>query len=103
MAFLIDEAYLPATLTVPPMTDQQFADFCAEYPDLFFEMTAEGELLIMPPNFSLAGFRNSAMVSQLDRWQSPMAEALRGNPQAVSYSPTVPAVRQTPLGFPKYR
>lgn len=68
MAFLIDEAYLPATLTVQPMTDQQFADFCGEHPDLFFEMTAEGELLIMPPNFSLAGFRNSAMVSQLDRW-----------------------------------
>ena len=36
MAFVIDEALLPATLSSPPMTDQQFADFCAEHPDLFF-------------------------------------------------------------------
>ena len=32
MPFTIDEAFLPATLTAPPMTDQQFADFCAEHP-----------------------------------------------------------------------
>jgi hypothetical protein len=37
MAFMIDEAFLPATLTAPPMTDQQFAEFCSEHPDLFFE------------------------------------------------------------------
>lgn len=68
MAFLIEEAYLPAMLTVPPMTDQQFGDFCAEHPDLFFEMTAVGELLVMALSFSLTGFRNSAIVSQLDHW-----------------------------------
>jgi len=35
MAFLIDAAFLPATLTVPPVTDEQFAEFCAEHPDHF--------------------------------------------------------------------
>jgi len=50
------------------MTDQQFADFCAEHPDLFFEMTAEGEIVVMPPNFSLTGMRNSEITGQLHRW-----------------------------------
>ncbi len=49
MAFTIDEAFLSAILNAPPMTDQQFADFCEEHPDLFFEMTAEGELIVRPP------------------------------------------------------
>jgi Uma2 family endonuclease len=68
MPFTIDEAFLPATLTAPPMTDQQFAEFCAEHPDLFFEMTAEGEILVMPPDFSLTSIRNGAIISQLTRW-----------------------------------
>ena len=37
------------------MTDEEFAQFCAEHPDLFFEMTAEGELIVMPPTFTLTG------------------------------------------------
>ena len=49
MAFSIGEEYLPAVLTAPPMTDEEFAELCAEHPDLFFEMSAEGELLVMPP------------------------------------------------------
>ena len=68
MAFLIDEAFLPATLTVPPMTDEQFAEFCAEHPDLFFEMTAEGNLIVSPPNYSLTGSQNSEIDWQLRSW-----------------------------------
>ena len=65
---MIDDAFLPATLTAPPMTDHEFAEFCAEHPDLFFEMTAAGEIIVMPPNFSLTGIRNREIVAQLDRW-----------------------------------
>jgi len=42
MPFLIEDSFLPATLTAPPMTDQQFEDFWAEHPDLVFETTAAG-------------------------------------------------------------
>jgi len=35
MAMLLEDAFLPATLTAPPMTDEEFAQFCAEHPDLF--------------------------------------------------------------------
>lgn len=51
MAFVLEDAFLPATLTVDPMTDDEFAEFCAEHPDLFFEMTGEGELIVMPPTY----------------------------------------------------
>lgn len=46
MSFLINEANLPATLTAAPMTDEEFTAFCAEHPDLNFEMTAEGEIVV---------------------------------------------------------
>ncbi len=68
MAFIIDETFLPATLTAAPMTDQQFADFCAEHPDLFFEATATGEIIVMPPNFSKTGARNLEICMQLGLW-----------------------------------
>ena len=68
MAFTIDDALLPAILTAQPMTDEQFAEFCSEHPDLFFETSAEGELIVMPPNYTLTAYRHRAILTQLDRW-----------------------------------
>ncbi len=68
MASLVDEAHLPATLTVAPMTDEAFAELCAEHPDLFFELCADGELLIMPPNYTLTGARTNEISRQLSNW-----------------------------------
>jgi Uma2 family endonuclease len=68
MPFVIEETWLPATLTVGPMTDDAFAEFCSEHPDLFFEMTAEGELIVMPPNFTLTDTRNGKIYFQLEVW-----------------------------------
>jgi Uma2 family endonuclease len=50
------------------MTDEQFAEFCAEHPDLWFETTATGEIIVMPPNFSTTGARNSQICRQLGDW-----------------------------------
>jgi len=68
MTFVIDDAFLPATLTAHPMTDEEFASFCAEHPDLFFEMTAEGEIIVIPPAYSLTGARNAEISGQLREW-----------------------------------
>lgn len=68
MAFLIDQAYLPAILTVGPMTDDQFQAFCSEHPDLSFEMTADGQLVVMPQTFTLTGARNNEIAVQLGSW-----------------------------------
>ena len=68
MAFAIDQEHLPAVLTSHPMTDDEFAALCSEHPDLFFEMTAEGELIIMAATFSIAGLRNAEIGAQLRNW-----------------------------------
>jgi hypothetical protein len=51
MALVIEEEYLPATLIASPMSDQEFAKLCAKYADSFLEMTAEGQIIIKPPNY----------------------------------------------------
>jgi Uma2 family endonuclease len=68
MALVIDDAFLPATLTAHPMTDEEFAEFCAKHPDLFFEMTGDGEIIVMPPAYSLNGARNAEISGQLVAW-----------------------------------
>jgi Uma2 family endonuclease len=68
MPLVIDESWLPAILTPPPMTDEQFAEFCSDHPDFFIEMTAEGEIVIRPPNFTLTGIRNAEIGRQMGNW-----------------------------------
>jgi len=68
MPFLIDDAYLPAILTAQPMTDEAFTAFCSEHPDLNFEMSAEGELIVMAPTHSDTGARSFDIAVQLGTW-----------------------------------
>jgi Uma2 family endonuclease len=68
MPFAIDYAWLPATLTAPPMTDEAFAELVDAHPDLGFEMTASGELIIMPPSKPNAGARNADITTDLCLW-----------------------------------
>ncbi len=68
MALVLEEQYLPATLTSAPMTDEEFAAFCAEHPDLFFEMTANQELVVMPPNYSSTSAQDHEIGLQLGNW-----------------------------------
>lgn len=68
MAFVIEEAHLPAILSVGPMTDEAFAQLCAEHPDLNLEMSAHGELIIMPLTFTWTGARNNEISAQLRNW-----------------------------------
>ena len=68
MAFLIDTEYLPATLTAHPMSDDDFAEFCSEHPDLSFEMSADGEIIVMAPTYSITGARNHHIGGSLFVW-----------------------------------
>ena len=68
MPFLIDEAHLPAILTVGPMTDEEFATFCAQHPNLSFEMSSHGELIVMPQTYTLTGARSNEISAQLRNW-----------------------------------
>ena len=50
------------------LTDEQFLQLCRDNRDLRFELTAEGELIIMPPTGSLTGWRNADINYQLTAW-----------------------------------
>ena len=50
------------------MTDEEFVAFCAAHPDLNFEMTAEGEIIVMSPTGFLTGASNSSVGAQLNDW-----------------------------------
>ena len=68
MAFPLEDIHLPATLTMPPMTDEEFAAFCAEHEEFSFEMTAEGDLVVLPLSDSIDGVRNAEIVAQFAKW-----------------------------------
>jgi Uma2 family endonuclease len=61
--------YLPPKLALGiPMTDDQFWQLCQNHPDLRFERTAQGELIIMSPTGGITGNRNSGLNYQLYGW-----------------------------------
>ena len=65
---MIDQAFLPAILTAAPMTDDEFLVFCHDHPDLSFETTPEGELIVMPQTYTLTGARNHEIGLQVGIW-----------------------------------
>lgn len=50
------------------LTDEQFFMLSQNNPDLRFERTAQGELIIMPPTGGITGDRNSDLNYQLRGW-----------------------------------
>jgi Uma2 family endonuclease len=51
-----------------PMTDEAFAQLCTDHPDLELEMSADGELIVMPLRYTLTGARNAEISAQLGAW-----------------------------------
>ena len=70
MAIVIGEENLPATLTAPLMTDEEFIEFCSRYPDYFFEATADADIVSMPPNFPWTSMQIAQIIAQLHAWAS---------------------------------
>ena len=70
MQLVVDdvESVAPVVLHPPPMTDDEFFDFCQLYPNFRVERTAEGEILIMPPGGLETSFRNCDLTAQLANW-----------------------------------
>ena len=50
------------------MDDDKFAEFCRINRDLRIEMTAEGDLIIMPPTYGRTGNRNFKLTGQVHAW-----------------------------------
>jgi Uma2 family endonuclease len=50
------------------MTQDQFFDFCQQNPEMRFERTAEGELIIMAPSGGESGIQDLSVSAQLYVW-----------------------------------
>ena len=51
-----------------PLTQDEYYEFCASNPDLRAELTAEGEIVIMPPTGGETSLRNNELTRQLGNW-----------------------------------
>ena len=70
LAFAPDE-FLPIVLrlrSLAPMTDDALLKLSSENPDLRIELTAEGDLIVMPPTGGTSGARNAKLTTQLGTW-----------------------------------
>jgi|SRR5712692_10325656 len=67
---LPEEYRLPFKLNVQEtkLTEEQFVRLCQENPDLQLELTARGELVIMPPTGLETGRRNTKITQRLANW-----------------------------------
>lgn len=72
MQLLVDqfETFAGAVLQTAnaALTDAQFLELCAKYPDYRIESSAEGDIIIMPPAHPRTGQRNAVITRQLDAW-----------------------------------
>jgi Uma2 family endonuclease len=50
------------------LTDDRFYQLCRNNPDLKFERTAQGELIIMPPTGGETGRRNTNLILDVGNW-----------------------------------
>jgi len=64
----LDDVQLVLNVKSVGLTDDQFAELCSENSDVNFEMTAQGELLILSPTYSETGWRNSKITQRLANW-----------------------------------
>ena len=67
---LPEEYHLPFKLNVheTKLTEEQFVRLCQENPDVQLEMTAQGELVIMPPTGLETGRKNTKVTQRLANW-----------------------------------
>jgi Uma2 family endonuclease len=72
MQVTLPEQALPAKLTLNPKLrirdDDQYWEFCAANPDVRFERTAQGEIVIVPPVGGEGDYRNTGVSAQLYSW-----------------------------------
>lgn len=59
---------LPATFTIPNLTEEGFDALCAKFPDATLEYTTDGTVLIMPPTDPESSERVVEVVTQLRNW-----------------------------------
>jgi Uma2 family endonuclease len=71
MQVVLPEQALPAKLILNPelrMNDDEYYEFCMSNPDVRFERTARGEIVIVPPAGAESDYRNADVIIKLGEW-----------------------------------
>jgi Uma2 family endonuclease len=69
MQYVLNEVPPDAPIRIgAEMSDEEFRAFSEANPDLRIELTAEGEIEIMPPTYASTGYENNEVAFQLTRW-----------------------------------
>lgn len=53
---------------MPKFSDEEYAEFCRQNPDLRIERTSEGDLIIMPPTGGKSGAQNFYLTGKFSAW-----------------------------------
>ena len=80
-------------------SDAEFAEYCAEYPELRIEMNSDGEMIIMPPVVSEGVSEISCSRAGSEPGSKPMARVSGLTPRLVSRFPIERNVRRMSRGF----
>jgi Uma2 family endonuclease len=91
MQVTLPEDILPVKLTFDPemqMNDDEYFDFCMANPNVRFERTAEGEIVIVPPAGWESDHQNVKVLTRLDRWAEQDGRGKAFGPSAEYILPT---------------
>src|SRR5262249_61269665 len=81
------------------LTEEQFIELCQENPELRLELTAHGELVIMPPTGSESGWRSGQVFLSLGTWAKQDGTGLSFDSSTGFRFPTVVIRLRVPTGF----
>jgi len=62
------EKLLPATFTAPGLSEAEFLELCAKFPEDMVEYAADGTIFVMPPTDPESSERVNEAASQLRNW-----------------------------------
>jgi Uma2 family endonuclease len=91
MQVVLPEEALPAKLILNPdlrMNDDEYYDFCMANPDVGFERTAQGEIIIVPPAGGESDYRNADLLIQLGIWTKRDGRGKAFGPSVEFFLPT---------------
>jgi Uma2 family endonuclease len=82
------EAMLPATFTVPGLTEAGFLEFCEKFPEDFLEYTPDGTLIIMPPTDPMSAVKVYEVGFQFGLWNRTHDRGLVFGPDGGFFFPS---------------
>ena len=95
-------ASYPMNICAPWLTEELFLRLCRDNPELRLELTARGELIIMPPTGAETGWRNGRLSQRLGNWAETEGTGLAFDsstgftlPNGAKRSPDASWVRRT--------